>query len=465
MDAERAETYLRRLAETEFRRALAGADLTNPAIARIVQQVGWAGEILVAADVLTDEAVNRTVAELEAALIARSSLDPHGMARRLSWILGRLASDPTGPSPPYQRTAQPIRVTPVGRTLGIVNDRAPSDLHLMTLAHTPSSVAITVAMRMRWPPDGSSADLEITGAGPQHLPYDHLWAVDDQGTRYRLTMAGEGGAATWRGTIWLSPAPPRGTRWLDLIADGTRPLIRLDLVAHTPRARPAHGVRTEASPAVPGGERLLAVQAERILASAWDSREPAADQRLGEMITVLTEAGAIAADSPTPGHLAALCQRLGAEEGRITALPATEIPAPWASVLAQPDAEPTEQDREWFAPLGVILPDIGGTRFALAGLSTAAGESHLHVIGGGTPVPSPGRGPGLSWWIRDGAGNWHVATEADPDARSADEPAFRLRLAPPLGSCPDTIEVVVTGSVTRVAAVVPVRDGHGMPDT
>jgi hypothetical protein len=38
--------------------------------------------------------------------------------------------------------------------------------------------------------------------------------------------------------------------------------------------------------------------------------------------------------------------------------------------------------------------------------------------------------------------------------------AFRLRLVPPLASCPDTLEVAVTGLASRLRAVVPVR-GQG----
>lgn len=57
-------------------------------------------------------------------------------------------------------------------------------------------------------PDGSSSDLEITGAGPHHLPYDQLWAVDDEGTRYTARFEiGQGETAAWRGVIQLSPVP------------------------------------------------------------------------------------------------------------------------------------------------------------------------------------------------------------------------------------------------------------------
>jgi hypothetical protein len=113
----------------------------------------------------------------------------------------------------------------------------------------------------------------------------------------------------------------------------------------------------------------------------------------------------------------------------------------------------------------VILPDADGTRFALAGLTFAGGESDLHVVASGGPDP------GFSWWVRDDAGSWHVARET---GRSEVSPGLAggsgwevrwPRLTPPLRGCPEAIEVVVTGPATRVRAVVPVREGFAMADT
>jgi hypothetical protein len=274
--------------------------------------------------------------------------------------------------------------------------------------------------------------------------------------------------------------------------------IRLDLEARAPAVR----ATTERDPAVPPGERLLARQADRILASAGASGGTSVDPRLGEMIAVLTGAGAIAPDSPVPGHLAALCRRLGADPHGITAPAAADIPGPWASVLAGLDTAPAGLDTapagldtapagldtapagqgpDWFAPLGVILPDVDGARFAVAGLSFAGDESDLHVVAGGSPERAAhGWDPGFSWWVRDDAGTWHVARET---GRSEFSPGLAggsgwevlaggsgwevewLRLTPPLRRRPHAIEVVVTGPATRVRAVVPVREGSAMADT
>jgi hypothetical protein len=480
---DRAETYLRLLAETELRRVLrrrgqagqrpdggpdpAGGLLPDGAfrpgsdIAGSAAHISWVGDVLVAAGVLANDRVSRIAAELDAALTARARSESPRRAIRLNLALERTGARRPGAPPGSHSTAQPTQVTPIRRTLRVAGDRAPSELHLMTLVRTEASAAVTVAMRMNWPSDGSSADLEITGAGPQHFPYHQLWAVDDQGTRYRLQLAGEGGTTTWQGTADLSPAPPPGARWLDLIADETHRLIRLDLTrpkATAPALRSAvERHHLEAAP----GERVLAGQAERILASARDIGGARADPHLGEIIAILAAAGAIGQDSPTPGHLAALCQHLGVRGHGITAAAAADIPVPWASVLAGLDPGPAGPSPEWYAPFGVVLADVDGTRFALAGLTSAAGTSHLHVVATGVPLPTGGWDPGFSWWVRGDDANWHVGTQSYPHWRDCGQVAFRVRLTPPLGARPDTIEVAVTGPATRVGALVPVREAPG----
>ncbi len=467
MGDERAETYLRLRAEAEFRRLRAEAEFRRVPATAITDggdRVRLAGWTLVAAGLLTRDFVERVVAELEAALVARSRTEPDRRARRLGWALDQLAAAPPDPAPPQgdpaDPAADPIRITPIGQTIRVSTERAPSELHLMTLACRRDGAVITAAMRMRWPPDGSSTDLEITGAGPQHLPYDQLWAIDDRGAVYRVTLSGEGGTATWQGSLDIYPAPPPGSRWLDLIADGKHRLVRLDLQAA--RAGPPARVTRERLPPEPAGERLLTRAGERILASVWDAAGPDADPGLGEMITVLLAAGAIAADSPAPGQLAELCRRLGVTGAGITAPPAADLPGQWASVLAQRGAGPAGPQPELFAPLGVVLPRVDGTQFALVGLSSAAGQSNLHVL---APDGVRQADSNVSWWVRDDAGAWHVAAEPELHAYPPGRQLFRLRLAPPLPTRPERIEVVVTGATRRVRALVPVRDGHTIADT
>ena len=473
MGDERAESYLRLLAEVELRRAgdqLRGLDAaagtddrSDPGIASsalaegALRKVRRAGRILVAAGALDDDVLVRLTADLYAAIQVRSPILLSRLRKR--GMLHTMFAPSSGQAAPSGRGGRAMRVTPIGRALQVAGDRGASALYLMSLVRTETEAVITVVMRMPWSVDRTVRDLTITRAGPHHLPYDQLWVVDDRSTRYTVRFeGGRGWAATWRGIARLSPVPPSGARRLDLVGDGTR-LIRLPLARSTARRRQAARLITERV-AIPPGERLLVLEAERILASG-DARGPTQGPVPGEIVTVLTQAGAIAADSPVPGQLAALCQRLGAAGHGITVPPAAEIPAQWASVIAHRDAPVPADGPEVFAPLAQVLPDVDRAQFALAGLSTAAGESHLHVVSIGMPQLADRFAhnwtPGFSWWLKDGAGNWHVATPSGPCPSWDGVQAFRLRLIPPLAAVPDTAEVVVTGPATRVRAKVLIR--------
>jgi hypothetical protein len=471
--SERAETYLRLLAEVQLRqagdrlRALdAGpgmSDRPDPGMAPFTTAEGthWrvarAGRILEFAGVLDRDDLVRIGADLYLAIKVRSRIMLNWDRRR--GVLHRtMLSAPDAPVP-LVRPVQAMRVTPIGRALRVTSDHARLALHLLSLVRTETEAMITVVMRIHWPPHVSSTYQVVTGAGPHHLPYDQLWAVDDQGTRYTIQFdPGKAGPAAWRGIARLSPVPPHRVRRLDLIGDGT-PLIQLPLgppAAPDPQAAPPS---TEPA-AIPPGERLLMLEAERILASG-DARGPVQGPDPGEIITVLTEAGAIAVDSPLPGQLAALCQRLGAAGHAITVPATAEIPPQWASIIAQHSAPIRAGRPEVFAPLADVLPEVDGARFALAGLSMAAAESHLHVVSSGMP-PLAERfaynwQPGFSWWLADDTGNWHVAAAGEPCTYGDGAQAFQLQLTPPLATVPDVAEVVVTGPATRVRATVPIR--------
>jgi hypothetical protein len=81
----------------------------------------------------------------------------------------------------------------------------------------------------------------------------------------------------------------------------------------------------------------------------------------------------------------------------------------------------------------------------VTGLVMMAGQTILHVAFTG-PLPTQT----LSWWVKDPGGDWHVATwiPGGPTVHA-------LRLTPPLTVASDEIELVVTGSTTRVRATLP----------
>jgi len=426
-----AEIYVRRLAEVEIRRS---GTLTRSEVNAGMTRINQAAFTLRAAGVLSEQCLRSVTAELAATLAVRSDLSPQLIGNRVQQV-GPPRDDPDRPM------AMHPRAHALGQRIQVASERAPADLQLLALVLSPHAAVITIAMIMRWPADGSSTDLEISGAGPEHLPYERLEAVDSEGTRYQVTFqTGEGGSIAWRGSASLSAPLSPQARWLDIIADGTERLVRLDLT----RPAAAAEVTADEQAAAPG-ERLLAFAAERILASACGAAEPVGSMDLRDTIEVLTGAGALAPDSPAIGRLAALCDRLGITSHGITAPPAADIPAPWSSVLERASAALHAAGE--YAPLDTVLPLVDGNRFVLAGLSVAGGDSFLLVVASGPLAPPP-----ISWWVRDSAGDWHVAVPRYPEMYG-DEPVLRLQLVPPLDLSGDVVEVVVTGTTGRVRAV------------
>ena len=212
---ERAETYLRMLAEAELRRVSSGlrpsstprpGPMPGPGRTRRCSsprsarsgEVGRAGRILLAAGVLDQEGrLSAATGYFFDAIQVRSRL-------LLDWV-----SQPGRAAPHHIRA----RCRPAAASRGRPGHaghayradarspaaEGPAALHLMSLVATGTEALITVVRRVRWPADGSSSDLEVTGAGPHHLPYDQFWAVDDQGTRYTARFeGGYGETAAWR---------------------------------------------------------------------------------------------------------------------------------------------------------------------------------------------------------------------------------------------------------------------------
>ena len=431
---------MRVLAEQELRRH---PHDTLESVARLHR----AGEILLVAGALTPAQLARVISGFELALLARAGTDAPGLARGL-----RRLSDPPqrDETQDIEDTGSP-RVVPVG--VAISGDRFA--LHLMTLACLPGRAVISAALRMHWAADGTDADLAASlGSGPHQLPYRALSAVDESGRPYQLRFHGDSaaGSDTWHGVLEVRPPPVPAVRRLDIVADDTRPLARLDLTVHRELPMTTVGA-SRASP----GERLLAIAAEHLLAGTWDSHGPFADGHLGELTDVLRGAGLIAADSGTPGQLAELCERLGRPRHEIAAPPGGPLPERWASALT-PDGAPAGKAAAAgaageFIPLAVVLPALDGATFALIGLASADSESVLHVAATGHVRSRPHWGTGFSWWIRDGAGGWHVAGIAEElDQWGYRDVVLRMPLVPPLPVPLGPAELTVTGPAQHAHA-------------
>lgn len=434
---ERAETYLRLLAETALRAAPDGN----------TGRVRDAAEILVDAGVLSAQTAAAIIADLQLALRVRGkreALAAGAVLRRLTTFRpGRPPAAGGGQQEPWQ--VLPLAPPPAAgsRLMALIRiaDRAlaPAVLHFSP----------------------------IVLLGGELAPLTTLTATDDAGTGYRLGFPGGTWAgSTWTGTIALHPAPPATARKL-VISGPNGPLLHADITPARPATAPA--MVPEAVTDSPG-ERLLTRRAEEMLAAlarlGTPGRDPGAPG-LSELTAILEAAGLLSPLSPAPARLAALGQLLGLPADG----PASDVPARWTAVVAYYGRRRRPPPVSGTAAIGVVLPALDGARFAVAGVHSGVPGSRIYVVAEGLrPLPRRlSRDPtgrsretpvsidaGFSWWVRDDAGGWHLCAieDVNPVGR---EGMLTMSLLPPLGHPPAMLTLEVSGPSQRVTATLPVH--------
>ena len=471
MDRERAETYLRRLAEAELRHAAGGApapaghwsaERTDATFERMT----WVALALTSVRALDVETAEAVLADYAAALTTRPRF---GRGRPMQ---GDLPSLPDGPwrapwftwptlgrqvRPGSPRSAgsrpgqdQPARLVPLGLTTGYGHDGVNGELHLLSYSRTASGARFVIAWRM-----SSSA----TGSG--HPFPSHLFRVtDDQGGRYRLSFIGSGGSEPV-GEIRLHPDPPEDVQWFELAPPGG-PTLRVDVNPGSPP--------DDIHPWVQGtglsvGEHLLRQSAERLLVS--DLRFPSRLRQrpggpaawLGDVVAALAATGTLPSVSPVPGQVAALFARLGITGHGITAPPAHDLPQPWRSLLVYQNRKP-DPPPAWdgFAAVAATLPELNGIRLALLGMLSLGRKTVLYLrasgqAGAGEPADQD---IPLSVWVRDSDGRWHAA-DLEHWSRDGREHVLTLYLVPPLATFAAWIDLTVAGPSSEVGARLALR--------
>jgi hypothetical protein len=448
VDAARAETYLRLLAEAELRRAL-----SLPRPDREPHQVWLAATTLIAAGVVDPDVAWQAVADFEGAASLRSAegVRARGIVQR-PWIASLAPAAQAGPG-------TPLRAVPVDMTLRLPTERDGwyGELRLMAVVMTDSHAALTVALR--W----AGHSRRSARPRPRHAPFHEIAALDDSGHPYRaalLDMGIEDGRDWWDCHYGLSPAPAAGTRWLDLGPGAGGAHARIDLTAEpTPAEIAVDSARPPSGPA-----RLLDSAAEDLLCH----RQPTSgtgetlSSRIAQVLHHLTRSGAIRTDDPAVLRVAAISQLLGLDLG--TGLTAGgPLPEEWTSLLTWGDARDGPGGVASFA---VALPAIDGARFALAGLRSSPEGASLHVMANGWEPRGDGwlvhgRGPrdgprdmSLSWRARDDAGRWHLVSGM---SWGSNQGMIQMHIVPPLHPAATSLEVIVTGASSRVRATVPLH--------
>ncbi len=490
MSGERAETFLRLLAEAQMRDQLAPDPppwAGGPGAGRV--KVHVAGQALTAVGALGRETVEDVLADFDLAVDLRRLHDPGpGSTGRYPGRTMRAASaarlaggppasaaspEPAAPPPPDHDPDQGAadRFVPIGATLPFHAGGLSGELYLLSFAHTGAGARLIVS----W---GTPTLSREHGLGLQQAelrPGGLLTVTDDRGSAYELGFTHADGSE-WASQISLHPAPPDGVRWLEVAAPPGPP-VRVNL---NPASGPPGG-EPEVSPAnLSAGEQLLIMLAEELLMavarfpSAMRPERPAhapgvvqaMGTGLGDIIAGLEAVDVLPPLSPVPARLAALCASLGIGGHGIAAAPADELPEPWLSLLTyyqrrKPD---TAQVRDGFAAVTAALPELDGIRLALVGLHNTQGTTMLHVLARGVRREER-LGPHginldfpLSLWLRDNGGRWHAARPADWHP-AGPEHSIGLVLVPPLPRSTAWVEVRAGGRSGEARARLPLRWG------
>jgi hypothetical protein len=492
MNRERAETFLRLLAEAELRDpaprrppAVQSRDVPSAMMPAGLPRAAWALTTVGALDPETAEAVLADAALAlaarrpepqnppEAGVISSAGGPPRavGMPGSRRFASARLpfrSVQPTplaaGPAPAGPRDA-PDRYVPSGLMILFHDQMISGELDLMSYAHTAAGARLIAAWQTRDP-------LTARHHGPP--PVEVFAVTDDRGNRYDLLFDPKGRPHPTC-DLTLRPDPPADIRWLEVTAPGEQ-AVRVDLEGP---AGLGYGAGLPA-PVVSerdlsAGEHLLNRIADRMLTMVPDFPPrlipgPLTNLAagLGVTIAALEAAEVLSPDSRVPGQLAALCGSLGVHGHGITAAPAPDLPEPWLSLLShyhrrKPGGPPAG---DGFAAVATALPELDGLRLVLLGLHNCDGGTWMNALAFGQ-LPRDRPGPlrvetafPLSVWVRDDAGRWHVARPASWSGEGCGEATLTLRLAPPLTRPSDRIEVRAAWQSAEVRATVPLRWGY-----
>jgi hypothetical protein len=467
MNRERAETYLRQLAEAELRRTR-----TLPAALfrqrRDAIRLALVAEALVAVGAVDAGTAGEIGADLELAVVVRqpgqvnpASPGQPGLSMDARMRLARVMRRPargsasgavpvsglsTGHTRPAPQRAS-WRVVPVGQAVKIRDGDVRRDVHLVAYVRSADGARFIVA---DWP-FGSFTTT----------------AADDRGVSYQVRWHGE----MAQRELVLRPDPPRQIRWLDLTTAAGEPATRIALNPQIP-APDVTVTRTAHSP----GELLLDVIAAQILATAalfWQHnpgqlaaatahlREFAGDGP-GDVIAALHAAGMLPPDSPVPGQLAGLCARLGINGHGITAPPGRDLPQQWQSMLTPARREPQPPPAPGILAATVAeLPEMDGTTIAIVGLHHGKHGTIMHLLASNTTLETGGAYNGTFrpmpvLWIHDSDGRWHATpTYHVSPWREAGVAMVSLRIVPALEPGTAWIDAVATGRSAKARARLP----------
>jgi len=441
------------IATVGLRRSGPGPERRDPSAEEGVHRLRTVARALNLAGAIDRGTADSILNGLETALAVRSRVDPHQLAMREF----RAMRHPR----PARAPAGPYIAAPVGVAVQPEPDSGLAELHLFTLVLAPDQAVLSAAGRLAgqhgrsghpdpWPVFGS--------AQPS--------ATDDRGNGYELHEASSSSDSDgdWAGFLGIFPIPPPGIGWLELTFSPGSPAIRVDLTGLGGEGGAASGPVPADRPA----ERLIDAAAVSLLHDAvahGDEDLPWHDlSGVADIVAALDAVGALAPARGAVGRLVTLARRLGVEVPAAVSAAAepADLPADWTSVLQNRGRRDGPRGG---TPAAVVLPELDGARFVLAGLRSDPAGAALNVLAWGWDHGSPfssgdPNGP-WSWSARDDKGRWHIATEGG-GGFSDDHAELQLQFVPPLHPEATSLEVTLAGPTGQVTATVALDwDGRG----
>jgi hypothetical protein len=457
VDMERAETYLRDLAESELRRFSGGASETLPDATARVQAVAAAFARTGALDPAVADAI---VDDLTTALEMRS----YGGGHQRSAMAHLRRAYRTGPGGMSPGAVSQVSVTPVGELLELRDGETDMDVYLVAAIRTAALACLSAGIlslpkgslprrrkkRQGLPPQASRV---LPGWSLQGIP-DDLRAVDDTGRCYDLVFNG-GGDNTWSaGQFNLLPNPRTrqlamlvSPAWLDVGNDDNS--VRIDLTARFP----AVAVTTTGNRLAPG-EQFLRIRTEAMFGSGYrDIR--AGLPELTALVPALRTVGLLPDESMTERLIGAMCHRYAVSSQDIADPPAP-LPARWAGLLAgsydsRPRSDSTGSASPAAAHLPVTFPETDGVTTVLSGLVTQGRRTT--VIGAFFGAIDQGYPEGPCIWLRDDGGQWHVAKPGSWSSGGVN--IFGANVVPPVPPSISGVDVLVISRTADARASVP----------
>ncbi|HEY2521138.1 MAG TPA: hypothetical protein VGJ19_13580 [Streptosporangiaceae bacterium] len=465
MNGERAERHLRLAAEAGLRRSRTLPDFGTAPNARAVftdciARLSGVAAALTAVGALDADRADEILLQFQAALAVRHQLHPQTAGPLLRPARTRMvpAAAPAataGPAPDLAPgPAAPWRVYSVGRMLPFRDEFVAGELYVLSLLVTAERAQALAIAPMRPAIAGGP------GLAGFPEPFMKITATDDRGTEYQVNFYGGGNGTHWEGRLVIEPAPPAGTRWLELTIGDAAPRARIDLTAPAPPANVSTRPQDR-----PPGEQLLEHMAQQILVNSagWPGDAWERARGLGDVVAGLEAAGALSPFSPVPGYLATICERMDIEGHDLTATPRADLPAPWLSVLAWSGRRHRPATRDGTASTGLVLPDVDGAQVAVTGLHTRGNQTWLHVVVGRERSDrlvadvGPLSHPRFCCWLRDDTGQWHVAVPGSWGSDVPGEITGSLQVLPPLGRDTARITLLASTLTSQVRADVPLH--------